>query len=94
MIMNEKFHATAKHKDGVLVVDVDIEECTVDWAFLSGRNKDADVFSSGQMDIEVYLDNTWLPYEETHRPTRFIPKSLIEPVYKLFKKCGMRENDD
>ena len=92
--MNEKFHATAKHKDGVLVVDVDIEECTVDWAFLSGRNKDAEVFSSGQMDIEVYLDNTWLPYEETHRPTRFIPKSLIEPVYKLFKKCGTRENDD
>ena len=92
--MNNKFKATAKHLDGVLAVEVDIEECVVNWYFLSGRNKDADVFSSGQMDIEVYVDNTWLPYEETHRPTMFIPKGLIEPVYKLFKKCGMRENGD
>lgn len=83
--------ASAKlFREGKIVVETDLEECQVRWAYL----RQGEVVDEGEMDIEVYLDGTWLPYEETHRPQRWIPKPLEPVVYKLFKKLGMRDDDE
>lgn len=88
--MNTKFHASCKHNDGRLVVDLNVDECTVDWAFLL----QADPQDYGHVDVELYSDNTWLAYWETHRPMPTLPKKLKPDLIKLFKKIGMRDDEE
>ncbi len=80
--------AKMKYGDGFIHVSVDRNEGTASWAYIGN---DGEPYSYGSMDIEEYVDNTWLPYEETHRPSRWIPKRIEEPVLKLFTKTGMRD---
>lgn len=80
--------------DKMLCVQVDRICCTVSW-FVTTKGKfwAREELNSGEMDIELYMDNTWLPYEETHRPCSFIPDNLRDKIYKLFHKIGMRKED-
>ena len=79
---------TKKYKEGKLVVELNRETCHVDWAYLIQNEP----VNSGFFDIELYLDNTWLIYEETIGPTR-IPSKLREPLYQMFHKIGLRNDD-
>lgn len=90
MDMNTKFHASCKHNEGRLVVDLNVDECIVSWAHLDSNKEPQDY---GHVDIELYLDNTWLAYWETHGPLPTIPKKLKPNLIKLFKKIGMRDDD-
>lgn len=77
--------------DKILCVQVDRVYCTVSWFLTSkGKSWEREELNSGEMDIELYMDNTWLPYEETCRPS-FIPDNLRDRIYKLFHKIGMRK---
>ena len=89
VLCESKFKDSAKMKygDGFIQVSVDREEGTASWYYMGN---DGEPYSYGSMDIEEYVDNTWLPYEETHRPSRWIPKRIEEIVLKLFTKTGMR----
>lgn len=84
-----KNKATKKYKDGRIIVLVDRENCEMFWIF---KTDDGEIQSEGQMDIELYCDDTWLCYEETHRPTKWMPKVMQKTVYDLCRKCGMRED--
>ena len=88
--MNTKFRASCKHLDGQLVVNLNIDECTVDWTFLS-KNEPVNY---GSVEMELYNDNTWLAYWETHNPMPRIPNKLKSKLEKLFKKIGMRDDED
>lgn len=78
-------YGTGKH----LSVQVDRVNCTVSWYLVEGR----EVLNNGEMDIELYMDNTWLPYEETHRPNSHIPDALQDKLHKLFHRVGMRKEE-
>ncbi len=84
-----KKHAKAKYGKGYIVVEVDLEECEVHWAYIVNQ----EVVNEGGMEIEAYIDNSWLPYEETHHPLKWMPQSLEPIIYKLFKKLGMRDEE-
>ena len=83
--------ATMKYGDGVLVVDVNFEECRLSWVYESERSQTADVFDDGEMEIETYVDGTWLPYEET---MTHIPSEIEPYLMRMFKKLGMREDNE
>lgn len=85
---NNKKITTKKYLTGKLVVELDYDECHVSWALLEHNEPQA----FGEFDIELYLDNTWLIYEETMGPTR-IPRKLREPLYQMFHKIGLRNDD-
>ena len=72
-----------------ITVEVDYEEGTMKWWL---TDKDNEVQNNGFMDIEVYKDNSWLPYEETYGPTRWMPRSLEPIIIKLCKKLGLKES--
>lgn len=85
-----KKRTSKKYKNGRLVVEVNTDACDVYWAFLVN----AEVENYGQMEIEMYIDGTWLPYEETYGPARWIPK-VFEPILmQMFRKVGMRDMDE
>lgn len=74
-----------------ITVEVDYEEGTMRWWL---TDKDNEVQNNGQMDIEVYCDNSWLPYEETHRPSRWMPRSLEPKIFSLCYRLGLKESYD
>jgi len=84
-----KSTASKKYKDGRIVVEVDRDGCSVRWFFVVGREPQ----NYGGMDIELYVDDTWLPYEETYGPARWMPKAMEPIIYELFRKCGMRNEE-
>lgn len=84
-----KTTASMKYGDGKLVVEL-LPDSRVGWYLLDSHRE---IQNNGEMDIEEYMDGTWLPYTETYGPGRWIPKQLINPVAKLFKKIGMRDDD-
>lgn len=87
---NFKDSSKMKYGDGFIQVNVDRNEGIASWIYMGN---DGEPYSNGSMDIEEYVDNTWLPYEETHRPSRWIPKRIEGPVLKLFTKTGMRDKE-
>ena len=87
-----KDKASMKYKDGRIEVLVDRENCIVFWVFKEDKTS-GEIFNDGTMDIELYVDNTWLPYWETHRPTSKIPSSMLPTITKLFHKIGMRKEE-
>lgn len=74
-----------------ITVEVDYEEGTMQWWL---TDKDKEVQNNGQMDIEVYCDNSWLPYEETHRPARWMPRSLEPKIFSLCYGLGLKKSYD
>ena len=87
---NFKDLSKMKYGDGFIQVNVDRNEGIASWVYMGN---DGEPYSYGSMDIEEYVDNTWLPYEETHRTSRWIPKRIEGPVLKLFTKTGMRDKE-
>lgn len=76
---------------GTLVGQLNEEECTVSWAVLWNGEPD----DTGEMDVELYANGEWLPYEETLRPISKIPRWLKTHLYnKLFPRLGMRKTDE
>ena len=86
-----KTKASMKHGNDRLVACIDMEVCEVHWYLV---DSDKEVQSDGRFDIELYADDTWLAYWETQAPLPRIPKPLREPLYKLFKRIGMREDEE
>ena len=74
-----------------ITVEVDYEEGTMQWWL---TDKDNEVQNNGQMNIEVYCDNSWLPYEETHRPARWMPRSLEPKIFSLCYGLGLKKSYD
>lgn len=74
-----------------ITVEVDYEEGTMQWWL---TDKDNEVQNNGQMDIDVYCDNSWLPYEETHRPARWMPRSLEPKIFSLCYGLGLKKSYD
>lgn len=74
-----------------ITVEVDYEEGTMKWWL---TDKDKEVQNYGEMDIEVYCDNSWLPYEETHRPARWMPRSLEPKIFGLLYRLGLKKSYD
>lgn len=74
-----------------IIVEVDYEEGTMQWWL---TDEDKEVQNNGQMDIEVYCDNSWLPYEETHRPARWMPRSLEPKIFSLCYGLGLKKSYD
>lgn len=93
--LNTPIVAKAPYKDGkTLCVQVDKTHCTVSWFLTTtGKSRKREILNSGEMYIELYMDSTWLPYEETHRPCSFIPDNLHDRIYQLFHKIGMRKEE-
>ena len=84
-----KTTASMKYGNGRLAVEL-LPDGRVGWYLLDEYNEVANV---GEMEIEEYTDGTWLPYTETYGPGKWIPKQLVDPVAKLFKKIGMRDDN-
>lgn len=84
-----KTTASMKYGDGKLVAEL-LPDCRVGWYLFDAYKE---IQNEGEMDIEEYVDGTWLPYTETYGPGKWIPRKLVEPVAKLFKKIGMRDDD-
>jgi hypothetical protein len=75
----------------ILTVEVDLEEGIMRWWL---TDEDKEVQNNGEMDIEVYSDNSWLPYEETHRPERWMPRSLEPLIFRLLYRLGLKQTYD
>lgn len=75
----------------ILTVEVDLEEGTMKWWL---TDKDNEVQNNGEMDIEVYNDNSWLPYEETYRPAKWMPRSLEPKIFSLCYCLGLKKSYD
>lgn len=84
-----KTTASMKYGDDRLVAEL-LPDGRVEWYLLDSQKE---IQNGGEMDIEEYVDGTWLPYTETYGPGRWIPKQFVNPVAKLFKKIGMRDDD-
>lgn len=86
-----KANATTRVNDDILRVELDLEEGIMRWWL---TDKDNEVQNNGEMDIEVYNDNSWLPYEETHRPARWMPRSLEPKIFSLCYRLGLKKSYD
>ena len=74
---------------GKLVVSVGDEGTDVSWAVLFSKEE---IDHDNSMDIEMYVDDTWLPYEETLAFR--IPVWLRKPLKQCMHKLGMRPDPE
>lgn len=74
---------------GKLVVSIGDEGTDVSWAVLFSKEE---INHHNSMDIEMYVDGTWLPYEETLAFR--IPVWLRQPLKKCMQKIGMRDDPE
>lgn len=91
-IKNKRYKITKKkYGDGLLEAYLDRDECKVCWAILDNSKEPQGVWS---WDVELYNDDTWLPYEETIGGSVRVPSKLWPIFNDMFRKIGMRENED
>lgn len=81
-----------KYENGRLEAILDKELGKVEFALIDSEGYPEEVW--GWDAVELYTDDTWLPYEESFRGFGPVPKQLKPYFLKMLKKIGMRNGSN